>query len=110
MKKLILVNYQNNNDIKCYLDSKLFYNEYTYNLFIHKKDNNIAIDEILVFEIKGNDYKSKQKSLQQIAHDFYCMFLSGSFSQLELTIIEKWFAEKSKRFGLYKEFVENGIC
>lgn len=109
MNKLIFINYQNDNDIKIYLDSMLFLNEYSYKDFINKIDSNIHINDTLIFEISGNDYKSKKRSLEDIAQNFYCMFMDCAISQGELTTIQEWLYYKASRFGLVKEFKENGI-
>lgn len=109
MNKLIFVDYQDDNNIKSYLDSMLFMNEYSYKDFINNIDNNIHIDNTLIFEIVGNDYISKKRSLQNIAQNFYIMFIDCSISYNELNIIQTWLYKKATRFGLVKEFKENGI-
>lgn len=109
MNKLIFINYQNDNNIKSYLDSMLFFNEYSYKDFINKIDSNIHINDILVFEISGANYNSKKRSLEDIAQKFYTMFIDCAISQGELLEIQDWLYCKAARFGLVKEFKENGI-
>lgn len=107
MKKMIYIDYENENDKKTYLDSRLFYNEFTYKLFISK--NNIHVLDTLVLELSGNDYKSRKRSLQDLAGNFYIMTIDASISWLELSIIQNWFYGKAKKYGLVSEFKENGI-
>lgn len=107
MKKLIFINFQNDDNIKTYLDSMLFLNEYSYKNFIN--NSNIHIYDTLIFEVVGGDYSSKKASLQDIAQKFYCMFMDCAISQGELLKIQDWLYCKAARFGLVKEFKENGI-
>lgn len=109
MKKLVFINFQNDDNIKTYLDSMLFLNEYSYKNFINTIDSNIHINDTLIFEIVGGDYSSKKASLQNIAQKFYTMFIDCAINQGELLEIQEWLYCKAARFGLVKEFKENGI-
>lgn len=66
--------------------------------------------ETLDFTIKGKNYQERKGYLENIAIDYSNNFASLSWSYGELAEIGNWFYENGKRYGLLREFRENGIC
>lgn len=66
--------------------------------------------ELLEFKIKGKNYKERKGYLENIAIDYSNNFASLSWSYGELAEIGNWFYENGKRYGLLREFRENGVC
>ena len=66
--------------------------------------------ELLEFKIKGKTYKEKKGCLQDIAIEWSNHFSQYSWSYGELAEIGIWFYKMGKRYGLLREFRENGIC
>ncbi|MBQ6630722.1 MAG: hypothetical protein IJH55_01130, partial [Romboutsia sp.] len=66
--------------------------------------------EILDFKIRGNNYKERKASLRDIAIDYQLNFASLSWSYGELAEICDWLYKNARRYGLVKEFKENGVC
>jgi len=66
--------------------------------------------EILTFKISGNNYRERQSYLVELAKDWQLNFSYYEWSYGELAAIQNWFYENAKRYGLVKEFKENGIC
>ena len=64
----------------------------------------------LDFTIKGKNYQERKSCLQDIAIDYSNHFASLSWSYGELAEIVDFFYENGKRYGLLKEFKENGVC
>ena len=65
---------------------------------------------ILNFLIYGKEYKEKQNYLIELAKKWQYEFAYLEWSYGELAIIETYFYKNAKRYGLLKEFKENGIC
>ena len=66
--------------------------------------------ETLDFTIKGKTYKEKKGCLQDIAIEWSNHFSQYSWSYGELAEIQDYFYENGKRYGLLREFKENGVC
>lgn len=64
---------------------------------------------ILDLKIKGNTYRERQASLEDIAIDWSNNFSQYGWSYGELAEISAWFYENAKRYGLIKVFEENAI-
>lgn len=109
MKKLIFVDFHNEKRPLNYLDSILFLNEYSYKNFIYNIDSNVHVFDTLIFEIKGSNYREKKNCLEDIAQNFYCMFMDCGISQKDYSIIQNWFTEKARMYGLTNKFRENAI-
>lgn len=113
MNKLILVNYQIGENKK--LEKKLFCNTYEFNSFFNPfrvLQKGIELKNILVLEISGKTYKQKAAHLKNLAIDFEnfnCLDCDVDFSQNEIAMICGWFEKKAARFGLTKEFKNEGI-
>lgn len=71
---------------------------------------NVENIELLDFKIKGNNYKEKRYSLEDIAIDWVYQFSTLCWSYSELAEIENWFYKNAKRYGLLEEFRVNGVC
>ena len=66
--------------------------------------------ETLDFKISGKNYREKQASLEDLAKDWQLHFCDFGWSYGELMVIQTYFYENGKRYGLLKEFKENCIC
>lgn len=66
--------------------------------------------EILDFKISGETYKEKKESLKDLAINWQDNFSPLSWNYSELAKIGNYFYKNGKRYGLLKEFKENGIC
>lgn len=64
----------------------------------------------LDFSIHGKTYREKQAEVEDKAKEWQSIFSQYSWSYYELYIIQNWFYENGKRYGLLKEFKENAIC
>lgn len=65
---------------------------------------------ILDFKIGGKTYQEKKNNLEDLAKDWQLNFAALPWSYSELYEINNYFQENAKRYGLLKEFHENGIC
>ena len=61
-----------------------------------------------MFEIKDGSYNDKKEQVRDIAQRFQSILEPG-LSWEEIAIIQTWFERNGKRYGLIKEFRENGI-
>ena len=61
------------------------------------------------FSISGRDYKARKQVLRDIAVEWSNCDSSGLYMS-ELNAIYDWFSANAKRYGLLREFQENGIC
>ena len=66
--------------------------------------------EILKLSIKGKTYKEQKESAIELAKDYQYNFSGLNWSYYELMIIQDYFSKIAKRYGLTKEFRNNGIC
>lgn len=109
MNKLILIKYNSNNGnvIKeCVSNTYRFFEAYT--AYGYKKSG----FEHLELQIKGKNYKEKQNNLSELVTKFQAfnaLTCDIDFSMDEIKKICSWFEQKAKRFGLYKEFKNEGI-
>lgn len=124
MKKLILTKYKINSNELAFTkepqilkktEKRLFCNTYDFNDFFNPfkvLKNEIELENILVLEVKGKTYTEKMESLRQLAidfQDFNSWVCDVDFSWSEISNICEWFEKKAKRFGLTKEFKNEGI-
>lgn len=56
-----------------------------------------------------NKYKEMKEKTRQEAIDFQTDFENQDYCWGDLTIYHAYFEEKAKKYGLVKEFKENGI-
>lgn len=97
------------------LDSEEYFNIYYNNSLGFKewyKDTfspNTKDIEVLEFKVKGKNYKEKKHNLENLAKDWQYNFSGLDWSYGELAIVYDYFLKKAKRYGLKKEFKENGI-
>jgi hypothetical protein len=66
------------------------------------------IKNMILFKISGKTYAEKQENLRQLAIDFQLSNATG-LSWGEYAEIENFFEKNAKKYGLLKEFKENGI-
>lgn len=71
---------------------------------------NVYNIEILDFKIIGKNYKERKNNLEELAKNWQLNFSWLDWSYNELAIISNYFYKNAKRYGLLKEFKENGIC
>lgn len=55
------------------------------------------------------DYKTRKEEARQKAIDWQLSFGENNYSYYDLMLWGEYFAKKAKRYGLIKEFKENGI-
>ena len=66
--------------------------------------------QILDFKISGKTFGERKNNLIELAKDWQYNFCSLDWSYGELYIIQNWLYENARRYGLVREFHENGIC
>lgn len=64
---------------------------------------------LIEFRVRGRTYRDRQADLANTAVRFQHECVAG-LSMYELSIIYDWFNRMGKRYGLLREFAENGIC
>ena len=57
-----------------------------------------------------NYYENKKEQLRNKAIEWQTDFSNRSYSYGELAEYECYFRKAGRRYGLLKEFIENGIC
>ena len=57
-----------------------------------------------------NNYRQRQSQAREKAIEWQCDFSNSSYSYLELVEYQNYFEKLGRRYGLLKEFRENGIC
>ncbi len=65
--------------------------------------------EELDLKISGNNYQEKKASLEELAKNWQNNFSSLSWAYSELEEITNYFYKNGKKYGLLKEFKNNGI-
>lgn len=64
---------------------------------------------LIDFHVHGRTYRERQADLEDTAVRFQHECRAG-LSWYELSLICDWFYRNGKRYGLLREFAENGIC
>ena len=64
---------------------------------------------VLVFKVKGTNYAEKKANLEDMAKEWQHNFTDYNWSYGELAEIGDYFYRQGKRYGLLREFKENGI-
>lgn len=67
------------------------------------------IKGVLEFKIEGKNYTERKASLQDIAMEWQAQFSGYAWSYGELAEIYSFLEKNAKRYGLLREFKENGI-
>lgn len=67
------------------------------------------IKGVLEFKVEGKNYIERKASLQDIAMEWQAQFSGYAWSYRELAEIYSFLEKNAKRYGLIKEFKENGI-
>ncbi len=65
---------------------------------------------MLDFKTKGKNYTEKKANLEDLAKEWQGQFASYNWSYGELATIGEYFNKNGKKYGLLREFKENGIC
>ena len=71
---------------------------------------NTEIITLIDFTVHGRTYQEQKASVESIAIDWSN---SGDVSGLymsDLWVLSDWFYKNGKRYGLLKDFTENGLC
>ena len=68
------------------------------------------IKSFISFHAYGSTYAERRESIRNAAIDFQAACSEYQFSYSELAVILPWFEKMGKRYGLLREFQENGIC
>ena len=89
-----------------YEDSMIGWNEWYADTF-SPNTKNISI---LALKTRGKNYKERKANAIELAKEWQNYFAQYSWSYGELAEIGNWFYENGKRYGLLREFRENGIC
>ena len=98
------------------LENKEYFNIYYKNIEGYAEWNKDTFSptceniKTLDFRLHGKTYEEKQESLRNLAIEYQLEFAPLSWSYGELTEITNYFYENGKRYGLLREFRENGIC
>lgn len=69
---------------------------------------NIETLAVLEFKTHGKTYEERRENLHNLAVEF-SHACGGGFSWLEEITVISWFEKNGKRYGLTKEFKDNGI-
>jgi hypothetical protein len=65
---------------------------------------------ILEFKTHGKTYEEIKYNLEDLAKEYQLYYSHYSWSWGEIATITNYFYTMGKRYGLLKEFRENGIC
>jgi hypothetical protein len=108
MKKIFLGRYELDNKEYFYIYDNDVYGwaEWHKNTFSPTTEN---ID-LLTLKITGKTYEERKNNLQDLAINYSHNFGSLSWSYGELAEIGDFFYRNGKKYGLLREFHENGIC
>ena len=63
---------------------------------------------VINFSVKGKNYRERKSSVETTARDFQAADIGGLYMS-DYDRIGEWFTTQGKRYGLIKEFQENGI-
>ena len=66
--------------------------------------------EVLELKIGGKTYEERKYNLEELAKDWQLNFCQYSWSYYELMLVQGFFYDNAKRYGLVKVFHENAIC
>ena len=69
----------------------------------------MEIEKYTKAKVKGNTYSDKKDFIINLAKEYQYDNTNISLSYNELYMITNYFYSKAKRYGLIKEFKENGI-
>lgn len=87
--------------------SNLYYNYPLFFADTFSPDSKIYA--IIEFKVKGKTYKEKQENARKLAINFQHEKMPG-LSWGEIVEIQGYFEKIGKRYGLLKEFREEGVC
>jgi len=75
------------------------------------KNNNLLknIMPEVDFTIRGKNYEERKSSLAEIARNYQNAFYNCNLFYSEIAILDEYFERNGKKYGLLKEFRENGI-
>lgn len=99
---MILIKARTGNEEECYLFDT--WEEY-FNVFFAPDYTDYFFTD---FRIKGKTYKEKQEYARDLAINFSYADINLSWD--ELNKVQNKFYAIGKRYGLLREFKENGIC
>ena len=75
------------------------------------KNNNLLrnIMPKVNFTIRGKNYEERKSSLAEIARNYQNEFSDCNLFYSEIAMLNEYFERNGKKYGLLKEFKENGI-
>ena len=73
-------------------------------------DRILAVRDIVRFRIGGETYAERQDSLRNIAIDFQRAEQGYHFYWSDYCTVTNFFESYGRKYGLLREFRENGIC
>ena len=90
------------------IENNLYYdwNEWHKDTFSPKT----KIQTMILFKVGGKTYTEKKENLRDLAIKFSNNVGKTCLSYGELAEINYFFEKNGKRYGLLKEFKENGVC
>jgi hypothetical protein len=71
-------------------------------------EDKARVEYTMNFVIKGKTYRERKAALEEIAKDFQNHDVGGLYWSDEI-LLQNYFEENAKRYGLIEEFRENGI-
>lgn len=105
MKEFIVATINGNTDV---YDYEGFYSA-TWNPDVAEKVVLVDKSFVILGRLSGKTYAEKKEEVRQKAID-YQRIDEGGLSYGELALICEYFETYGKRYGLLREFSENGIC
>lgn len=65
---------------------------------------------LIDFTVHGKDYQSRKASVESTGIDWSNSGDTTGLFYSDLALIGDWFYRNGKRYGLLRDFVENGLC
>ena len=81
---------------------------YSYTTLHNKTFSPIDWEIVILDKVHGKTYEDKKEFVRDLSIDYSNMYDKGD--PLDWLNIESWFYKYGKRYGLLREFHENGIC
>lgn len=65
---------------------------------------------LIDFTVHGKDYQSRKASVESIGIDWSNSVDASGLFYSDIAILSDWFYRNGKRYGLLRDFTENGLC
>lgn len=76
--------------------------------FAETSSSDVDVLSVISFKVSGKTYQDKKECVRNIAIQFQHDD-DGGLSMFEISEIQGWFQKVGSRYGLLKEFKENGV-